>query len=174
MPRTNAQTFRRRFLLSGLLAFEEYLKISHKVGVHIAGVNFQTRFKVNDLQHIFYRPRKSEIGERGRGGTRRSRASAEAGGDPLLTERLPGGSGEGPHVLSLRSTELRKHKAFGANCSGACFKASRRLSFSSCRSRPEPTHRPSAGAFSFRPPPSPLLFENFPRPIDIWREILYT
>ena len=76
-PRTNAQTFRRRFLLSGLLAFEEYLKISHKVGVHIAGVNFQTRFKVNDLQHIFYRPRKSEIGERegvgreGRGHMRR-------------------------------------------------------------------------------------------------------
>ena len=82
-------------------------------------MNFQIRLGVKELMYISYRPRKSEIGERGRGGTRRSRASAEAGGDPLLTERLPGGSGEGPHVLSLRSTELRKHKAFGANCSGA-------------------------------------------------------
>lgn len=53
--------------------------------------------------------------------------------------------------------------AYGAP-SGACFKASRRLSFSSCRSRPEPTHRPSAGAFSFRPLPSPPGYLKIPTP----------
>lgn len=90
-----------------------------------------------------------EIKERGRGGARRSRAAAEAGRFPL-TERLPDGH---------RSNSLRKLYAFAAQCSSGfglatlsltCFKASRRLSFSNhaCRC-PEPTYRPSAGAFSF-------------------------